>query len=344
MSFSDRRYSQGGPDGDDWGHRLFAFLNKAFPIGTYANIRVEVHITFFLVLLFRLLRDGDVLWTVRWSVLLFLSVLLHEFGHALSCRAVGGTANHILMWPLGGLAMVSPPHRAGAHFITTACGPLVNVVIAAICYLVLLGVSGSDMAVGLNPLNIWQGDFHGGVVGLIEDLFYVNYFLLLFNLALLFYPFDGGRLVQTALWMKIGYGKSMRVATVLGMAGAVGVALYGLAAGGLWLLLIALFGFVTCYKQSKMLKYEGPHYDTGMQYDTGVQFDPNAHVDKKPNWFERMRQRRQEEKHRKKQQRREKQDAEVDRILAKVHREGLASLSNREKKLLQEATRKQGGA
>ncbi len=343
MGFSDRRYSQGGPggDGNDWGRRLLAYLNKAFPIGTYADIRVQVHITFFFVLLFRLVRDGDLMWTLRWSVLLFFSVLLHEFGHALSCRAVGGTANHILMWPLGGLAMVSPPHRAKAHFITIACGPLVNVVIAGVCYLILLVVSGSDMAVGLNPLNIWQGDYHGGVVGLIEDLFYINYFLLLFNLALLFYPFDGGRLVQAVLWMKIGYARSMKVATVVGMAGAVGVVFYGLAVGEPWLLLIALFGFVVCYKQWKMLKYGGPQYDTGVQYDTGANYDPVLHAEHKPGWFSRMHKRRMEGKQLKEQRRREQEEAEIDRILAKVHREGLASLSEREKKLLQNATRRQ---
>ena len=56
--------------------------------------------------------------SIQWSVLeyltLFLIVLMHEFGHSLACRQVGGQANGIVLWPLGGVAYVSPPQRPGA--------------------------------------------------------------------------------------------------------------------------------------------------------------------------------------------------------------------------------------
>ena len=58
---------------------------------------------------------------------LFGIVLLHEFGHALACRQVGGTADRIMLWPLGGVAYVNPPSRPGATLWSLAAGPLVNV-------------------------------------------------------------------------------------------------------------------------------------------------------------------------------------------------------------------------
>ena len=51
----------------------------------------------------------------------------HEFGHALACRQVGGSANQIILWPLGGVAYVNPPQRPGATLWSIAAGPLVNV-------------------------------------------------------------------------------------------------------------------------------------------------------------------------------------------------------------------------
>ena len=58
---------------------------------------------------------------------LFLIVLIHEFGHQLACRSVGGKTHDIVLWLLGGVAYVSPPQRPGAQLWSIAAGPLVNV-------------------------------------------------------------------------------------------------------------------------------------------------------------------------------------------------------------------------
>src|SRR5205823_4575722 len=62
-------------------------------------------------------------------VSVFVIVLMHEFGHALACRQVGGIANRIVLWPLGGIAFVDPPRRPGAYLWSIAAGPLVNVIL-----------------------------------------------------------------------------------------------------------------------------------------------------------------------------------------------------------------------
>ena len=70
-------------------------------------------------------------WNGLEYLSLFVIVLLHEFGHAMACRQTGGTANRILLWPLGGVAYVNPPKRPGANLWSTAAGPLVNLALLA---------------------------------------------------------------------------------------------------------------------------------------------------------------------------------------------------------------------
>ncbi len=73
-----------------------------------------------------------------WNVFrLFLIVLIHEFGHQLACRSVGGKTSVIVLWPLGGVAYVAPPQRPGAQLWSIAAGPLVNVILFPILYALL---------------------------------------------------------------------------------------------------------------------------------------------------------------------------------------------------------------
>src|SRR5262245_10652608 len=70
-------------------------------------------------------------WYAAEYLALFGFVLLHEFGHVLACRSVGGIANRIVLWPLGGVAFVDPPARPFAVLWGIAAGPLVNVLLLA---------------------------------------------------------------------------------------------------------------------------------------------------------------------------------------------------------------------
>src|SRR5271170_292377 len=98
-----------------------------------AGIDVYLHWLWFLVAAYEIQnRKGDyssILWNVLEYLALFVIVTMHEFGHALACRQVGGTANQIVLWPLGGVAYVDPPPRPGAVLWSIAAGPLVNVVL-----------------------------------------------------------------------------------------------------------------------------------------------------------------------------------------------------------------------
>lgn len=121
------------------------------------GIPVKVHLLFVVVALGLFLRQitlpGNPVW---WAdvflltvVVLFVTVLLHEFGHCFAGRAVGGEPTEILIWPLGGLAFVDVPQNWRAHTITAAGGPLVNLVV---CILGGCAIAGAGFVPNLNPL------------------------------------------------------------------------------------------------------------------------------------------------------------------------------------------------
>lgn len=182
----------------------------------FAGIQVFIHWSWFVYALYKLSnRQGGYdapAWNVVEYLALFLIVLLHEFGHAFACRSTGGTADEIVLWPLGGIAFVRPPARPGAELWSIAAGPLVNVVLLPVLY-------------GL----LWAGDEFGWFVGnpdpgrFLVSLGYLNFGLLVFNL-LPVYPLDGGQILRSLLWFAIGRARSLQVASVLGLAGLVGLA------------------------------------------------------------------------------------------------------------------------
>src|ERR1019366_5862534 len=90
----------------------------SFRLFRFAEIDVYLHWSWFLIAAYGIsLRAGrysSMVWPALEYLTLFVIVLVHEFGHALACRQVGGQANQIVLWPLGGVAYVAPPPRPGA--------------------------------------------------------------------------------------------------------------------------------------------------------------------------------------------------------------------------------------
>jgi Zn-dependent protease len=186
------------------------FFNQGISLGRWFGITVVIHWLFLLWAANELFtRSGRLpLWfNVMYIVLLFGTVLVHEFGHALSCKAMGGEANHIVLWPLGGIAFVQPPMNPTAWLVTTACGPLVNAILWptfwAINTYVLPRVELPPTTASLMLINAC----------FLMEL--INKGLLLFNLIPA-YPMDGGRLLQEILWFIVGYGRSLMIAGMVG--------------------------------------------------------------------------------------------------------------------------------
>src|SRR5580700_9771436 len=122
--------------------------NGSFHLFKLFGIDVYLHWSWFIVALIEIQYRKGNYTSVSWNVLeylsLFLIVLMHEFGHALACRSVGGQANQIVLWPLGGVAYVAPPPRPGAMLWSIAAGPLVNVLLVPVFTLALLAANAAD--------------------------------------------------------------------------------------------------------------------------------------------------------------------------------------------------------
>jgi Zn-dependent protease len=213
-----------------------------------AGIDVFVHWSWFVIAIYEIQeRTRDYRW-FAWNVAeylaLFAIVTLHEFGHSLACRQVGGKADQIVLWPLGGVAYVSPPQRPGATLWSIAAGPLVNAALLPILSgLLLLGGALGWPAI-VPDAHRW-----------LRAVWAINLALLVFNL-LPIYPLDGGQILRTLLWFVLGRARSLTVASVVGLVGVSALAGLALWAQNPWLAILAGFVALNCwqgFRQARVL-------------------------------------------------------------------------------------------
>jgi Zn-dependent protease len=206
----------------------------------FAGIDVYLHWYWFLFAAFEISNRAKVYSSIVWNVLeylaLFFVVLLHEYGHALACRQVGGTANEILLWPLGGMAYVSPPQRPGATLWSSAAGPLVNIQLLLVFTPVGVIIDRSLKLAKTAP------DVHSFLLALIG----LNGLLLGFNL-LPIYPLDGGQIIRSLLWYVVGRARSLMVAAVIGFACVAGLLCLAVLIRSYWIGFLALFILLSCW-------------------------------------------------------------------------------------------------
>jgi Zn-dependent protease len=209
-----------------------AAMRGSFRLCRFAGIDVFVHWTWFIAAWY-LISDSpaiysSIVWNIVEYVALFELVLLHEFGHVFACRWVGGTANRVVLWPLGGLAFVSPPPRPGANFWTTLAGPLVNLSLAPALYS-LKKMTGPGLP--LHSLDLHQ---------LMMMLTWFNLAMIVFNM-LPVYPLDGGRLLHAVLWKCFGYVPGLRIAAGVGVCAGAALLSLAIAERAFWLGMTAAF-------------------------------------------------------------------------------------------------------
>ena len=204
-----------------------------------AGVDVYLHWWWFLVAVYEIQSRAGRYSSITWNVLeylaLFLIILTHEFGHAMACRQVGGRADRIVLWPLGGVAYVDAPQRPGATLWSIAAGPLVNVVLIPI----LLGLTAFARTSG------WAVAMPD-VYKLIRAIFYIDVVLLIFNI-LPVYPLDGGQILRSLLWFVLGRARSLQVATILGLIGVVGFIGLAIYVHDAWLGLVAVYLLMNCW-------------------------------------------------------------------------------------------------
>jgi Zn-dependent protease len=199
----------------------------------FSGIQVYLHFSWFIIgayqLTQRLNNYQSPIFALYEYLALFGIVLLHEFGHALACRQTGGRADHIVLWPLGGIAFVDPPRRPGAVLWSIAAGPLVNV--ALIPVIELLWIFAGHSGWRFDAPDTFQ------LIGMIR---YINFGLLIFNL-LPVYPLDGGQILRALLWFPLGEIRSLQIASVVGLIGGAALAVLALMSWSIWTGILAFF-------------------------------------------------------------------------------------------------------
>jgi Zn-dependent protease len=353
MGWEDRPYYRDRPSG---GNPLAWLWSGSVQLFTIFGIRVRAHasliVVIVLVLLFGLGPGSGVAERVQSMSILFLVILLHEFGHCFAARWTGGQADEILLTPLGGLAMTMARRRPWPTGVTVAAGPLVNVIICLICGL------GLYLTIGYWPLGPWQFvrairhvDFEwASVVPYLFLTYAISYGLLLFNLLPVF-PLDGGQLLQAILWKPLGYYRSMSITVNVGLVGSilmamVGIASIGSAFGGFLLLIIAINCFMNCLQWRQLLRAEGPwafQEEDSIDYSASIYGGGSSTSTraKRPSRFARWQAARAKRRAEADAAAEASEQVQIDRILAKVSAHGMHSLTSAEKRALQKATERQ---
>ncbi len=225
-------------------------MRYSLHIARIAGTDVKIHATFFLLLAFfayLYYQQGGpaaAVGGVLFVSLVFLCVLLHEFGHALAARRYGIRTPDITLLPIGGLARLERiPENPKQELVIAIAGPLVNVAIVAVLW-TFLGITG-----GLpHPSTIE----HAGV-SLPVKLLAANVTLVVFNLIPAF-PMDGGRVLRAFLAMRMDYARATQIAATIGQGFAFLFAAWGLfgTPHSPMLVLVAFFVFVAAGQEASL--------------------------------------------------------------------------------------------
>jgi Zn-dependent protease/CBS domain-containing protein len=218
-------------------------MSWSLPIFRIAGIQLRIHITFLLLLgwlAFGYYQEGGsavALARVLFVLLLFVCVVLHEFGHAIAAKHFGINTPDITLLPIGGVARLQRmPDEPRQELIIALAGPLVNVVIA----LTLFAVVG------------WRGLTQATMGGpdLLAQLLVINIVLVLFNLLPAF-PMDGGRVLRALLATRLSYARATQIAASIGQGCAFIFGFIGLFGNPL-LLFIALFVYMGASQEAAL--------------------------------------------------------------------------------------------
>ncbi|HTW94017.1 MAG TPA: site-2 protease family protein [Tepidisphaeraceae bacterium] len=343
MGWDDRSYYRDRSGAT--GNRLMWVLTGSVPLFTFRGIRVRAHASLLLFIALELALGGifthgeyGVAYRVVSMGMLFLVVLLHEFGHCFSARWMGGSGDDIMLWPLGGLAYADPPHRPWPTFVCVAFGPLVNVLICVVTASLLFFLPPYHISAPLNPLDALPMVHLGwGDPDLyLWWMYMISYWLLLFNILPL-WPMDGGRMLHAALWPKFGDRRAKGITTMIGYPGNAMLAIVGvLMYFNLLIILIGVCNILECRRERIMLRETAPDEPWGTETPD---FSASLFETEKPR--RRRVNKRAMRRARKIAQAEAMERSRVDAILAKVSAQGMRSLTWSERRALKKATEHQ---
>src|SRR5579883_3057553 len=185
------------------------FMPGTFRLVRLAGFEINIHISWLIILVFLTwsLASGwfpalyhgwspVTYWVTGFiaSLLLFLSVLLHELAHSLVARSRGLPVKSITLFIFGGVSNIErEPQSPGVEFWMAIVGPITSIVIGIIAFLLYLPIARTN-----SPL-----------AAILDYLGITNILLGIFNLIPGF-PLDGGRVLRSIIWKING---NLRTAT-----------------------------------------------------------------------------------------------------------------------------------
>ena len=214
-------------------------MRWSWTIARIRGINVDIHATFLILLAWIALvsygqarTPGAAFAAVLLTLVIFASVVLHEFGHAFVAAHYGIKTRSITLLPIGGIAHVERiPERPEQELAIAIAGPIVTIAIVIVLYLALR-LSGQSLTANTSLAAPWS---------FAAQTMWVNIVLALFNLLPAF-PMDGGRVLRALLAMRMSFAQATEVAARIGKVFALLFALVGLfVVGNPFLVVIAAF-------------------------------------------------------------------------------------------------------
>lgn len=319
-------------------------MNWAFPLFRVFGIKVRMHWAMGILILFFLIQAVDrggmySLGIVSVSmVILIVSILFHEFAHCWMAVRMGGSAEDILLWPLGGLSTLSHGNAPSIEMKVAGIGPISSLLLSAGCYggLYLTGYAWSWGL--LSPFDDWGMGFPSLAQIFLLHAARLNLYLGLFNLLIPAYPLDGGRVLFAFLTVRIGRQRAAAVCAYLAMPIGILLAAWGFAKKEFTLGFIGIWVFIQAWQLHQLVK--SGNLDAHPGFGGGAEFEYMPDQPRRKGWWARRKEKRARAAMVRDSERADEMRAKVDAVLEKVSREGIGSLSAAEKKILDDASRR----
>jgi len=181
------------------------------------GVTILLHYTFLLLIgwavimnIYAGLRVVELGWSFLFSIAIFISLILHELGHAIVAGQFNINAKQIRFYPIAGIASIDKlPENPWQELAISAAGPFISVLLGSL-FILFSGFSFS-----FNEMRAYSGVINSS--NFIYSLGVVNLAICIINLIPAF-PLDGGRIFRALLGFKYNY---IRATSIVGHIGKV---------------------------------------------------------------------------------------------------------------------------
>lgn len=289
-------------------------------------------------------------FTAITVAILLVTILLHELCHCWMAWRLGGGADQILLWPLGGLAFVQFPSTPANQIKVSAVGPLSNFVMGGGCLGILM-LTGVPWHWGyLIPFEEWWPMGFSLTQYFILHAVKINIILGLFNLVVPAYPLDGGKILMMALTLRWGKYRAAEITAFIAIPVGIAMVIFGLSMNDLILVLIGAWVMFEAFQLRRLVRMGELEAHPAFHGVGEHEFLPDPMIkiraasrERRPGFFARWRAKRAKKRIERESRRAAEIEEKVEGLLEKVSREGIGSLTASERAILDEASRRRRG-